>query len=246
MLDAYLQKGAALPTELDPNGRRRVIEDAITSTLLTPVRFMAPPDVAKTVSLLTGSEIEPPITSKLTLWPKHPTVSRDNPNAYFVEPDVVVDLRYRDHTARIVIEMKWDDVLHLLQVEAQLASAAFDLNPRDSVRHVCIVKYADVEVFQSNRTTVRQWSGVLSDLQRAVSWRNQMPISETSASWCRDAVRFLEKLGIGSFVGFEKLALVPITQQFTAAALFQFAWADLRPVPPLLGSGDSRKSHLCL
>lgn len=246
MLDAYLRKGAQLPTEPAPNGRRRVIEDAITSTLLTPLRFMAPADAAKILSLLIGSEIAPPITCKLTLWPKHNVASRENSNTSFVEPDVVVDLAYSDRTARLIIEIKWDDVLHVSQVEAQFASAASDSNMRGNVCHVCIVKLADLAVFQSRKTKVRQWSGVLSDLDRAVSWRNQMSISEAAVSWCRDAARFLEKLGIGSFVGFGKLALVPIRRQFSAAALFRYAWADLRPVRSHVGNSDLGKRSLCL
>jgi hypothetical protein len=54
MLDAYLRKGASLPTHNGGDTVRRVIEDAITSTLFTPLRFMGPSDVGQIISLLTG------------------------------------------------------------------------------------------------------------------------------------------------------------------------------------------------
>ncbi|WP_377828798.1 hypothetical protein ACFKHW_37655 [Bradyrhizobium lupini] len=230
MLDAYLRKGAALPTEPALAGHRRVIEDAITSTLLTPVRFMCTQDAIRILSLLVGSAIEQPNACNLILWPKY-RASPSSSNAYFVEPDVVVDLHYQDRVDRIVIEIKWDDVLHLNQVRSQLESAATDLESPDSVRHFCLVKFADVEVFQSKITTVRQWSEVLKDLRQAASETNQAGASDASIDWCYDAVKLLERLGIGSFVGLGTLSLVPLNRAFSFA-LRRFAWADLNAVRP--------------
>ncbi|WP_354258540.1 hypothetical protein [Bradyrhizobium sp. F1.13.3] len=47
-----------------------------------------------------------------------------------------------------MIEVKWDDVLHLDQVRSQLASTAADIEAPSSVRHFSLVKFADDEVLR--------------------------------------------------------------------------------------------------
>lgn len=230
MLDAYLLKGAALPTEPALDGRRRVIEDAITSTLLTPVRFMHSRDAIRVLSLLVGVELEKPDACELRLWRRFDSVITTL-NANFVEPDVVADLRYQDRVQRIVIEVKWDDVLHLDQVQSQLASTAADIETPSSVRHFSLVKFADDEVLRFKATTVRQWSEVLKDLEQVTGEANQTSAPHALASWCQDAAKLLQRLGIGSFSGLAVLSLVPINRYSDGViTLRKFGWSDLNPV----------------
>lgn len=241
MLDAYLRKGAALPTEPALDGRRRVIEDAITSTLLTPVRFMHSQDAIRVLSLLAGVEFEKPNACELRLWRKFDSVLTTL-NANSVEPDVVADLRYQDRVHRIVIEVKWDDVLHLNQVQSQLASTAADIETPSSVRHFSLVKFADDEVLRFKATTVRQWSEVLKDLKQVAGEANQTVAPDALASWCQDAAKLLQRLGIGSFSGLAVLPLVPINRYSDGAVtLRKFGWADLNPVRHLARHINLRK-----
>src|SRR5438046_1933838 len=100
MLDAYLRKGARLPTQNSVDTGRRVIEDAITSTLFTPLRFMAAADVGQIVCLLTGTkENNLADAVEVKLWPRVVPASNLR-NSQFVEPDILVDLHYAGITAR--------------------------------------------------------------------------------------------------------------------------------------------------
>src|ERR1700686_11697 len=88
MLDAFLRKRAQLPPELRAGGAQLIVEDAITSTLFTPISFMGASDVHQVISLLLGrSDIPVPETCKVTLWPTFEAVAGYK-NLQSVEPDV--------------------------------------------------------------------------------------------------------------------------------------------------------------
>jgi hypothetical protein len=228
MLDAYLRKGAQLPTERRPDLGRRVIEDAITSTLFTSVRFMSPLHVSQVLSLLFDAEVQIPLTCDVTLWRRFPAASGDD-NVREVEPDIVFDLHYVDHIARSVIEIKWDDVLRFGQVRAQVGSARVGLERTDALRHLSIVKFADLEVYRFEGTKLRQWTSILSDMKRAGSEKTESS-EKVFIEWCRDAALLLERLGIGTFKGFGDLVMQPVARHAPVPLLRQFAWADLKAV----------------
>jgi hypothetical protein len=230
MLDAYIRKGAHLPIDPRPDVRRRVIEDAITSTLFTPIRFMPPSHASQILSLLSGNQAIPvPQSCNVELWRKFPAALAPDANET-IEPDVVFDLHYAESTARTAIEIKWDDVLRIDQVRAQVGSGDLDLRAGDTFQHLSIVKFADVETFGFPKTKVREWPGILKDLKQAGNSGRIESKSKNVIRWCRDVALFLERLGIGSFEGFGHLTLRSVTQGIHVPVLRQFAWAELRSV----------------
>jgi hypothetical protein len=233
MLDAYLRKGARLPTQNGVDTGRRVIEDAITSTLFTPLRFMAPVDVGQIVSLLTGTKCSKLAdAAEVNLWPRVLPASSSS-NSRFVEPDIIVDLHYDGVLARTVIEIKWDDILGREQVEAQVSSCASGLKPSATFSHFSIVKSANEEALEYRGTSVRQWYDVLRDLKGALSGEPTAIPSKVSLEWSRDAVIFLERLGIGTFVGFGKIDLLAVPHEMDIPIFTRYAWVGIKSIAPI-------------
>lgn len=203
MLDAYLRKGARLPTEASDG--RRVIEDAITSTLFSPLKFMTPRDAGHILSWLTGARrSEEAEVLGIQLWPRF-AVDGESANQYTIEPDLVVDGRLNGEPFRWIIEVKWDAVLLRHQVEDQVKFCTRGLS---GWRHISLIKSAELAAFEFPDTTIIQWNQALGLLQYVLG--SNAPES-ASLTWCRDAIGFLEKLGVGTFEGFGRLDLAPVT-----------------------------------
>jgi hypothetical protein len=229
----YLRKGARLPTQNSVDAGRRFVEDAITSTLFTPLRFMAAADVGQIVTLLLGArETRSADASEVKLWPRLLPAPNSN-NTRFVEPDIIVDLHYAGAMARTVIEIKWDAVLGREQAEAQVRSCASGLKPGTAFDHISIVKFADLQALKYHGTSVRQWYDILRDLKDGLLGRLTTVRSKASLEWCHDAVLFLERLGIGTFVGFGKINLREVQRDIPIPIFTRFAWTALRPIAPI-------------
>jgi hypothetical protein len=195
MIDAYLKKGARLPTQADLDGRRRVVEDVITSSLFSPVRFMPVGDVAQIIRWLAGRNLELPKDGcKIVLWQRYKSVLGCR-NECSIEPDLTFEF-FDDSglIVRVIIEIKWDDILTEVQVRDQLLACG---SGQTKLIHISIVKVAAPEVSDLKNVIVRMWHQVLRDL-RDVSQHNR----SSANAWREDAVAFLQKLGIGSFAGF--------------------------------------------
>ncbi|MET4180681.1 hypothetical protein ABIB94_002781 [Bradyrhizobium sp. JR7.2] len=199
MLDAYLKNKVKLPTYVD--GARRAIEDSITSTLFTPLKFMSPQDAGRILSWL----IHPTSTraieiTRIDFWPRF-RVDEGALNAYTIEPDLIFEGQLDQEPARWIVEVKWDADLLRSQIEEQARLCA---RPGARTFHVSLVKTAALAAFQSPSSTIIQWYQLLSSLRRAYG---QETTAGASAAWCIDAIAFLEKLGIGTFNGFSHLNL---------------------------------------
>lgn len=246
MLDAYLRKGAQLPTQSGSDISRRVIEDAITSTLFTPLRFMKPSDVSEILSLLVGTtDVRAPESSEVTLWRKFPVASGYQ-NTRFVEPDIVIDLHSADAEARTVIEIKWDDRLQREQLQVQVGNCASDIKAGTIFRHLSIVKTADLEALNYPGTRVRQWAGILRDLRNLRSEPISQGYSKIVLAWCLDAARLLHRLGIGTFEGLGNVPLRIVHRGVSSPVFQRFAWADLKGVIAMSNSPISLAGKSCL
>lgn len=203
MLDAYLRKGARLPTEASDG--RRVIEDAITSTLFSPLKFMAPRDAGRILSWLTRSQSEGETEVRsMQLWPRF-AADEESANEYTIEPDLVLDGTVDGQPFRWIVEVKWDAILLCSQIEDQVRICTKDLR---GWRHISLIKSAELPAFEFQDTTIILWHqalGILQDVQRSNAPEG------ASLTWCRDAIGFLEKLGVGAFEGFGRLNLAPVT-----------------------------------
>lgn len=203
MLDAYLKKGARLPTE--SSGGRRIIEDVITSTLFSPLKFMTPGHAGKILSWLTKSRSdENAEVQSIQLWPRF-AVDEKSANEHTIEPDLVIDGFVGGEPFRWIIEVKWDAILLRPQIEDQVRICARGLH---RWLHISLVKSAELAAFEFPDTTILQWNEALGIL-RGVSRSDAT--EDASLTWCRDAVAFLEKLGVGTFAGFGRLSLAPVT-----------------------------------
>lgn len=202
MLDAYLRKGARLPTEASDG--RRVIEDAVTSTLFSPLKFMTPRDAGQILSWLTGSQRDMTANvHSLQLWPRFAADDK-SANEYTIEPDLVLDGTVDDQPFRWIIEVKWDAVLLRHQIEDQIRICTKGLK---GWRHISLIKSAELAAFDSP-TTIIQWNQALAILQDVL---RSNAADGASLVWCRDAIGFLEKLGVGTFKGFGVLDLAVVT-----------------------------------
>lgn len=204
MLDAYLRKGAVLPTA-HTEDRRRVIEDVITSTLFGILRFVDHGTTLDVISILLGIDLRSKTTFvELKLWPQF---RLQNGSGQFVEPDIIVDGVGDGGSWRLIIEIKWDDRLTLDQVDRQLAACTAGFKKGQNCFHYSIIKSADAAVFASRETKTIQWYDVLRRLRAAGSGARL-----TKASvWAADAASFLEKLEIGAFVGIKTDELEPVS-----------------------------------
>ncbi|MGJ4890264.1 hypothetical protein ACQR1Y_18835 [Bradyrhizobium sp. HKCCYLRH3099] len=229
MLDAYLRKGAQLPTELKAEiGSRRVIEDAITSTLFTPLRFMSPANVGQIVTIILGaSDRRVADCCQVNLWPQLPR-SQIKPSSRYVEPDLIVNLQYGTLNELLVFEIKWDAVLDVSQQKAQVVSSLIAMPATSVLRHISLVKFATPDALRYQSSHVRQWSSVLRDLQEA--GRARPEISNVVAEWCHDAALLLRKLGIGAFEGLSTIRMRATACRHVDLSLRRFKWADLRSV----------------
>ncbi|MGY4231104.1 hypothetical protein ACVIIW_000051 [Bradyrhizobium sp. USDA 4449] len=202
MLDAYVRKSARLPTEASDG--RRVIEDVITSTLFSPLKFMAPEQAGIILSWISGPQHKSVDVESIQFWRRF-RVDERSANEHTIEPDLVIDGRISDALFRWIIEVKWDAVLLLQQVEDQVRFCARD---NATNLHISLIKSAEFAVFESSKTTVIQWNELLRCLGEVL---HSKEARGASLLWCRDAIAFLEKLGVGIFAGFEHLALSAVT-----------------------------------
>ncbi|WP_141688303.1 hypothetical protein [Bradyrhizobium paxllaeri] len=203
MLDAYLRKGARLPTEASEG--RRVIEDVITSTLFGPLKFMSPGHSGQILSWLTRQQcnVEAEVWS-IQLWPRL-SVDEASANEYTIEPDLIIDGCLGKKPFRWIIEVKWDAVLHRQQVQDQVRICT---KYQANWIHVSLVKSADLAAFEFPGTTIIQWNQALRVLQDVL---RSGAAEGASLIWCKDVIAFLEKLGVGTFEGFGQLNLEPVT-----------------------------------
>ncbi|WP_256807490.1 hypothetical protein [Bradyrhizobium sp. Bra64] len=228
MLDAFIRKRSDVPDKLKADGAQLIVEDAITSALFTPVRFMSPADVFKIVALLAGeNDASEPDWTSVQLWPML-DVAPGYRNKRYVEPDVLIDLHYGDHTLRIVIEVKWDAAFGEDQVEMQIASASRDLKVGDKLQHLSIVKYGSSDAQARGKTSLRQWSSILVDLMSAKSRVAHSPRPACFVEWCESAASFLRMQGIGTFNGVDVLQLKDVER--VGGFLEYFQWATLKPI----------------
>ena len=189
---------------------------------------MSPADVSKIIALLAGeSDTREPDWTSVQLWPVL-DVAPGYRNKRYVEPDVLIDLHYGDHTSRIVIEVKWDAILGDDQVEMQIASAGLDLKTGDKLQHLSIVKYGSCDAQAGCGRRVRQWSSILVDLISTKSRAVRSPRPVCFVEWCESAASFLRMQGIGAFNGIDVLQLKDVER--VTGFLETYPWATLRPI----------------
>jgi hypothetical protein len=138
------------------------------------------------------------------LWPRF-AVDGKSTNEYTIEPDLIVDGCMSEEPFRWIIEVKWDAELHRHQIEDQVRLCT---NDQGRWAHISLVKSAELAAFELRETAIIQWNEVLRRLGDVL---RSNAADGASLVWCKDAIAFLEKLGVGTFEGFGHLDLAPVT-----------------------------------
>lgn len=225
MLDAYLRKGAQLPTEVSDG--RRVVEDVITSSLFSPLKFMSARDAGNVVSWLANFHNERKCAVHNTyLWPRF-AVDEKSSNLYSIEPDIVIDGAVDDQPFRWVVEVKWDAKLFRSQIDDQIRICT---KGHEAWMHISLVKAAELAAFECPSTSIIQWNQLLATLKNVLHTKSA---SGACLIWCKDAVAFLERLGVGTFRGFGQLELIPVMPEAINLSIWRgFSFGALMEVTP--------------
>jgi hypothetical protein len=146
MLDAFLRKGVR--KILTRNGRN-MDEDAITSMVFTPLRFMEPEEALNCLRLILTRQLADLTRSRrvsafsLEFWPKGlRSISATGANTR-CEPDLVATVKFNDAPPLIIVgEMKWDSYPSKAELEAQIVrerNTIKEVNPKAEILMFALV-----------------------------------------------------------------------------------------------------------
>ena len=187
-------------------------EDEITSTVLGPLDFMAPADVHRFWrSVLVAAEHaeflpnESPERVDFKFWPPIKTTN----NSSFIEPDMVVRMRWSDGRYRILlIELKWRAPLSGADQLHRQWQFCLDAPEKAQALHLFIAPEVSAgaqarnngDVWKKNdggsRLVLLPWLHIRSALGELENEHSAL------GRWAKVANRFLEKLQIRKFRGF--------------------------------------------
>jgi hypothetical protein len=148
MLDAFIRKGVR--RILARNGRN-MDEDAITSMVFTPLRFMEPEQALNCLRLILTKQLADLTRSRrvsafsLELWPKglH-SISATGADTR-CEPDLVATIQFNEGSPLIIVgEMKWDSYPSKTELEAQIVRERNTIkaaNPNAAILMFAFVKF---------------------------------------------------------------------------------------------------------
>lgn len=190
-------------------------EDEITSTILGPMDFMPPADIFqfwKELFLIISRGDEFPSTSpnsiELKLWPRRQARIDGKP----VEPDASIKFQWHDRSLLFLIEFKWraplsrENQLHRQWNEYLTPKervSAFHLFIAPTITEGVSAKDSELGDIWSGRLILIPWSTFRIALNKCIDKNDKTKTSLSRWSVCAD--RFLERIGIKQFVGFDHL-----------------------------------------
>jgi hypothetical protein len=218
MLDAFIRKGVR--KILARSGREHtneMNEDAITSMVFTPLRFMEPNEALNCLRLILTRQLAELTRSRgvssfsLQFWPiglhSNSTIGAKKTRC---EPDLLVNFEFNEGPPVIIIgEMKWDSYPSKAQLEAQILrerNAIKESNPKADVLMFAFVKfkkpYMDVEGLHRAGCQVFEWAEFHQILNR---YLGLSPAQDSvQRRWASDISEFLIRAEQMVFTGFNE------------------------------------------
>jgi hypothetical protein len=218
MLDAFIRKGVR--KILSRSGREHtneMNEDAITSMVFTPLRFMEPVEALNCFRLILTRQLAELTRSRrvssfsLKFWPvglrSNSTIGAKTTRC---EPDLVVSFEFKEGPPVIIIgEMKWDSYPSKDQLEAQILrerNAIKELNPKAEILMFAFVKfkkqYMEGEGFHRAGCQVFGWTEFHQVLNR---YLGTSPAQDSAQRrWASDISEFLIRAEQTIFTGIKE------------------------------------------
>jgi hypothetical protein len=213
MLDAFITKNVrrVLGTSKEHTSDKN--EDAITSMVFTPLRFMAPGEALKCLRAVVPSIAEvalargSPIDQNVTLWPPGLKARGwGGPGQTRVEPDLVAEFTFPtsgSRTAKLVIvgEMKWDWDIDAVRLRKELNRERNALKASGTTLFVfAVVKRQRSTPQELGCDDVLTWVDCHRNLE---GFLRREAGDEASLRWARLVVRFLTLAERSTFTGFK-------------------------------------------
>ncbi len=214
MLDAFIRKGVR--KILTRNGRN-MDEDAITSMVFTPLRFMEPEEALNCLRLILTRQLADLTRSRrvssfsLKFWPvgihSSSTIGAKTTRC---EPDLVVSFKFNEGPPVIIIgEMKWDSYPSKADLEAQIVrerNAIREANPKAEILMFAFVKfkkkYTEGEGFNRAGCQVFEWTEFHQALNR---YLGTTPAQDSAQRrWAGDIAEFLIRAEQTIFTGIKE------------------------------------------
>jgi hypothetical protein len=209
------------------------LEDGITSAIFASLRTMAPQTAWACCRFFLGdklrkngpAESEPVTRSDLEFWPHLPLYSGEG---RFVEPDIQAIFEFASgFQLTILIEVKWDSSGHEhhdgeTQLERQWKAVRGSIVGNSNVYHIYLIKdrghedrVSTIESLGSlakewqERSATVTWHELITELHLHSKRVGDGPVSRYAA----DLSKFLRKLGIAPFSGFDSGCVHEVNQQ---------------------------------
>src|SRR5258708_8944268 len=148
MLDAFIWKGVR---RIWTGNGRKMDEDAITSMVFTPLRFMEPEEALNCLRLILTRQLADLTRSRrvsafsLEFWPKGLRSISATGAKTRCEPDLVATAEFNEGPPVIIVgEMKWDSYRSKAELEAQIVrerNAIKETNPKADILMFAFFKF---------------------------------------------------------------------------------------------------------
>jgi hypothetical protein len=200
MLDAFIRK--RVRKILTRNGRN-MDEDAITSMVFTPLRFMGPEEALNCLKLILTSQLADLTRSRrvsafsFEFWPKGLRSISATGAKTRCEPDLMARFEFSDGPPVIIVgEMKWDSYPSKAELEAQIArerTAIKEVNPKAEILMFAFVKfkkqYVEGDGFNRAGCQVFEWNEFHQVLNRYLGTSPAQ--NSAQRRWASDISEFL-------------------------------------------------------
>jgi hypothetical protein len=191
-------------------------EDAITSMVFTPLRFMEPEEALNCLTLILTRQLADLTRSRrvsafsLEFWPKGLRSISATGAKKRCEPDLVARLEFSEGPPVIIVgEMKWDSYPSKADLEAQIVrerNAIKEDNPKAEILMFALVKskkkYMEGEGFNRAACQVFEWTEFHQLLNRYLSTSSAH--DSARRRWASDISEFLVRAEQTIFTGIKE------------------------------------------
>jgi hypothetical protein len=249
------------PRHLRLEGERIHAEDEITSTFLGALDFMHPDgvfslwqeifNVAGRSQCLLPADLPhncPLQSAEIKLWP------RRNGQGITIEPDAFIEFQWQTgHRRFLLLESKWEAPLSPRdQLQTQWTKFLNSDEQRDAY-HLFIAKNSSAGVASKNQSDV--WGADGENRLLMVTWeqirtalvllRRADGESTALSRFAEYADSFLEKIGIGHFVGFQIMTVPDALPPMLSSPLFWRPFNGFSGLPNLSNKLQTLPETLC-